>query len=149
MAGTEAQASPARAGAVEFTWPVRVYYEDTDAAGVVYHGNYLKYMERARTEWLRALGFSQQRLREEEGILFVVTAMSICFRRPARFDEQLNVTSRINNMNAASMNFTQAVHNGSAEPVCTAEVAIACLDAVTMKPRRIPGAIKEEFSHGG
>lgn len=149
MAGTEVQASPAPAGAAEFTWPVRVYYEDTDSAGVVYHSNYLKYMERARTEWLRALGFSLQRLREEEGMLFVVTDMSIRFQRPARFDEQLNVTTRLNNMNAASLNFIQFINNGDAEPVCTAEVAIACLDAASMKPRRIPDAIKETFPHGG
>jgi acyl-CoA thioester hydrolase len=149
MAGTEVQAPSARPGAAEFTWPVRVYYEDTDSAGVVYHSNYLKYMERARTEWLRALGFSQQRLREDEDILFVVTNMSIRFQRPARFDEQLNVTTRLNNMNAASLNFTQSIYNDDAEPICTAEVAIACLHAVSLKPRRIPDAIKETFHHGG
>lgn len=131
---------------MEFTWPVRVYYEDTDTAGVVYHGNYLKYMERARTEWLRTLGFSQQRLREEKGILFVVTDMAIRFQRPARFDELLNVTTRITNMNAASLNFIQTIANTG--PVCEAEVTVACLDADNMKPRRLPEPIKEAFSHG-
>ena len=149
MAGTEVQAPPVEAGHMEFNWPVRVYYEDTDSAGVVYHSNYLKYMERARTEWLRALGFSQQHLREAEGVLFVVMHMTIRFLRPARFDEQLNVTSRLNNMNAASMNFTQSIYNDDADPICTAEVAIACLDTASMKPRRIPEAIKETCRHGG
>ena len=143
MAGSEAAA----AAAPEFHWPVRVYYEDTDAGGVVYHSNYLKYMERARTEWLRALGFSQQRLREQQGLLFVVTDMHIRFLRPARFDEQLTVTTRLDNMNAASLNFTQTIDNGG--PVCEAQVAIACLDAAAMKPRRIPEAIKETMRHGG
>lgn len=131
----------------EFRWPVRVYYEDTDAGGVVYHSNYLKFMERARTEWLRALGFSQQRLREEQGILFVVTDMALRFQRPARFDEQLDVITRIKNMNAASLNFMQTINNANNEPVCEAAVTVACLDAAGMKPRRIPATVKESFSH--
>jgi len=144
---TESRSGIARAGAQEFQWPVRVYYEDTDAGGVVYHSNYLKFMERARTEWLRALGFSQQRLREEEGILFVVTDMTIRFQRPARFDDQLDVTTRIHNMNAASLIFSQSIINAAGKPVCAADVTVACLDTAGMKPRRIPAAVRKEFGH--
>ncbi|MEJ2761641.1 MAG: thioesterase family protein, partial [Gammaproteobacteria bacterium] len=93
-----------------------------------------------------ALGLSQQRLREEEGILFVVTNMAIRFQRPARFDELLNVTTRIANMNAASLNFIQAIANTG--PVCEAEVTVACLDAANLTPRRLPESIKEVFHHG-
>lgn len=131
----------------EFHWPVRVYYEDTDAAGVVYHSNYLKFMERARTEWLRSIGFSQEHLRKREGILFVVANMDIRFRKPAIFDEELNVRSVIKNMNAASLNFTQTITNAQCEIVCNADVTVACLQADTFRPCRIPDNIKETFQH--
>ncbi len=131
----------------EFHWPVRVYYEDTDAAGVVYHSNYLKFMERARTEWLRAIGFSQEHLREREGIIFVVAEMDIHFRKPAVFDEELNVTSTIKSMNAASLNFTQTITNTRYGIVCSADVTVACLQADTFRPCRIPDNIKETFQH--
>lgn len=131
----------------EFHWPVRVYYEDTDAAGVVYHSNYLKFMERARTEWLRAIGFSQEYLREREGILFVVAAMNIRFRKPAVFDEELNIQSTIKNMNTASLNFIQTITNAQYDIVCNAEVTVACLRADTFRPCRIPDNIKETFQH--
>lgn len=131
----------------EFHWPVRVYYEDTDAAGVVYHGNYLKFMERARTEWLRAIGFSQEHLREREGIIFVVADMKIRFHKPAVFDEELNVQSTIKNMNAASLDFIQTIINIRQEIVCCAEVTVACLQADTFRPCRIPDNIKETFQH--
>lgn len=131
----------------EFHWPVRVYYEDTDAAGVVYHSNYLKFMERARTEWLRAIGFSQEHLREREGILFVVADMNIHFRKPAVFDEELNVLSTIKNMNAASLAFTQTITNARCDIVCSADVTVACLQADTFRPCRIPDNIKETFQH--
>ncbi|MEX2524429.1 MAG: tol-pal system-associated acyl-CoA thioesterase [Gammaproteobacteria bacterium] len=131
----------------EFHWPVRVYYEDTDAGGVVYHSNYLKFMERARTEWLRAIGFSQQYLREKEGIIFVVADMNIRFRKPAVFDEELTVTSTIKDMNAASLNFNQTITNSRAETICNANVTVACLEAATFRPCRIPDNIKETFHH--
>jgi acyl-CoA thioester hydrolase len=139
----------AQAGTGEFHWPVRVYYEDTDAGGVVYHTSYLRFMERARTEWLRALGFSQETLRRREGILFAVAAMDIGFRRPARFDEQLNVITTIKNMNAASLTFNQTITNTDGMDICHAEVSVVCLEADTFRPRRIPETIKESLNHVG
>ena len=94
---------------MEFTWPIRVYYEDTDAAGVVYHSNYLKYMERARTEWLRKLGFSQEVLREETGNIIVVSEMDIKFVRPAKLDDMLEVNSVLIKVTGASFLFEQSI----------------------------------------
>lgn len=128
----------------EFNWPVRVYYEDTDAAGVVYHSNYLKYMERARTEWLREFGFSHDELRKQQKIIFVIREMSMKFLRPARFDELLLVTAKLVQQRGASLLFEQSIEKGE-ELVCTASVNIACLDAATLKPQRIPESIQAEL----
>jgi len=133
----------------EFVWPVRVYYEDTDAAGLVYHGNYLKYMERARTEWLRALGCSQDQLKTEEGVFFVVTQATLRFLKPARFDELLEVRSSLRDAGGASLTFTQAVHGAGGEALCAGEVEVACLDAATRKPRRLPERIRKELGNAG
>lgn len=122
-----------------FRWPVRVYFEDTDAGGVVYHATYLRFMERARTEWLRALGFEQDRLRDEQGVLFVVRRLGIDYRRSARFNEQLIVTSSLCGHSRASLDFEQAVsREADARLCCHAKVNIACVDAVRMRPTRIP-----------
>lgn len=131
----------------EFNWPVRIYYEDTDAAGVVYHSNYLKYMERARTEWLRATGHSHESLREREGIIFVVTDMNISFIKPACMDEQIEVQVSLIGAGGASLRFLQTIFNESEEMVCRAEVDVACLDSGTMKPKRIPNPIKVKLTH--
>ena len=131
----------------EFTWPVRIYYEDTDAAGVVYHGNYLKYMERARTEWLRATGFSHDMLREKEGIVFVVTDMTISFQKPATMDEHLQVMVKLVKTGNARLYFEQSIINEADELICSADVCVACLDADTLKPKRIPNPIKVELTH--
>lgn len=131
----------------EFNWPVRIYYEDTDAAGVVYHSNYLKYMERARTEWLRATGFSHEKLREQEGIIFVVTNMTISFEKPACIDEQIEVLVRLTKTGGASLQFEQIIIDGSEEMICRADVNVACLDSETMKPKRIPNPIKVKLTH--
>lgn len=131
----------------EFRWPVRVYYEDTDAAGLVYHSNYLKFMERARTEWLRHLGHSQEELRSKENIVFVVRQMDVRFMRPARIDQLLDVTARIMHCGGASLLFEQAVCDTGAELLCSAQVEVACIDAVTLKPRRLPEFIREELDH--
>jgi acyl-CoA thioester hydrolase len=92
-----------------FDWPVRVYYEDTDSGGVVYHANYLKFMERARTEWLRQLGFEQNVLKDEHNCLFAVHSMQINFRRPARFNDALLIRSEMTQTSGASMQFEQSV----------------------------------------
>lgn len=126
----------------EFSWPVRVYYEDTDAAGLVYHTNYLKFMERARTEWLRNGGHSQEKLRMEEQIVFVATRIAIRFLKPAFVDDQLTVSSRLVEEGGASMTFDQSISNSKGELLCKAEVTVACLDTTSRKPRRIPSFIR-------
>lgn len=127
-----------------FDWPVRVYYEDTDSGGVVYHANYLKFMERARTEWLRQLGFEQDRLRDEQKVLFAVHSMQLDFRRPARFNDQLLVRSALVQTRAASMQFEQQVSR-DATPLCEATVKVACLNAETFQPCPIPNSILTEM----
>lgn len=131
----------------EHHWPVRVYYEDTDAAGVVYHSNYLKYMERARTEWLRSAGFSQPVLATQLGVVFAVANMSINFRAPARLDDQLNVNSRIIQAGGSKFQFEQTITNSAGGIICTANVNIVCIDPSTFKPKRIPEHIKAKLSY--
>ncbi len=123
-----------------FEWPVRVYYEDTDLGGVVYYANYLRYLERARSEWLRAMGVSQTRLLSESRVLFAVTSVSIRYLCPARFEDALIVTSELSRRKRASMTFSQRICRDSAdgELLCQAEVRAACLDADSMRPRGMP-----------
>lgn len=121
----------------EFRWPVRVYYEDTDAGGVVYHTGYIRFFERARTEWLRALGYSLQRLAEEEGVLFTVVDLAIRYRKPARLDDLLEVVTRAD-VAGASVLFAQAVHAGNGDVLAEGEVRIACVDAKSFRARRMP-----------
>jgi acyl-CoA thioester hydrolase len=125
-------------------WPVRVYYEDTDAGGVVYHASYLRYMERARTEWLRALGYSQAKLRQEESLVFTVVAMTLDFLKPARLDDQLVVRSQVRLAGGASVEFDQEILRGS-ERIIAATVRVACLDAASFRPRRLPASLKGTF----
>jgi acyl-CoA thioester hydrolase len=127
-----------------FNWPVRVYYEDTDAGGVVYHANYLNFMERARTEWLRALGFEQDLLRTEHKLLFAVHSMQLTYRRPARFNDALLIQSRLNKAAGASMQFEQNIYRGE-ELLCQASVRIASLDAESFRPKSIPTFILTEM----
>lgn len=127
----------------EFTWPVRVYYEDTDAGGVVYYANYLRFMERARTEWLRALGFEQDALREQ-GYLFAVKNVAIDYRLPAKFNNQLEVTSRISGLGRASITFTQQVVRQQA-CLADASIVVVCLDAALFRPKALPDQLKKEL----
>ena len=123
----------------EFLWPIRVYYEDTDSGGVVYYANYLKFMERARTEWLRSLGFEQDHLRQEMGLLFAVRRASLEFRQPARFNDALKVASRIERMGKASLTFRQEIYREVDEQLlCDGEIVVACLDAARFRPAPIP-----------
>ena len=124
-----------------FHWPVRVYFEDTDAGGVVYYANYLKFMERARTEWLRARGFEQDQLRAESGILFVVRAVQLELRRPARFNDALSVTCRPVALGRASLEMTQQVLRDGAE-LAAGSVRLACIDAGRFVPVAIPPAVR-------
>ena len=125
-----------------FDWQVRVYYEDTDAAGVVYHSNYLKYMERARTEWLRSAGFTQTGLKKNNGVVFVVSTMKIDFTAPARFEELLHINSTIIDFTGLKLTFRQSIRGDDGLPKCEAEIDIVCTDAATLKPKRIPEDIK-------
>ena len=128
-----------------FTWPLRVYWEDTDAGGVVYHASYLRFLERARTEWLRAQGIEQQRLRAEHGLLFVVRDLQIEFLLPARLDDGLDVTVETAERRSASMLFGQRiVRRASGELLAVARVRAACIDAATLKPSRIPNHLFQE-----
>ncbi len=130
----------------EFNMQVRVYYEDTDAGGVVYHSNYLNFMERARTEWLRHIGFEQHTLIEKDEILFAVRKISIDYHKPALFNEQLNIKTRIVHTRRASLIFEQIIFNQSEETICKAEIKIACLNSTTMKPEPIPETIISELN---
>lgn len=128
------------AGPLSFLWPVRVYYEDTDAGGVVYHTNYLKFMERARTERLRALGFEQTHLRDVEGLLFAVRSLEVEYVKPARFNDSLLVTAEVEDLKRASLTFRQAIFPAepSGDAYCTARVRVVCLSADGFRPRAIP-----------
>jgi len=126
---------------------VRVYYEDTDAGGVVYYANYLRFLERARTEWLRALGFEQDDLRVRLGILFAVRRVSADYLRPARFNDRLEVTVEPARIGPASIEFSQEVRRGG-DTLCTASVRIACLDAAQFEPRPIPPEMTARIKPG-
>ncbi len=130
----------------EFVLDLRVYYEDTDAGGVVYHSNYLNFMERARTEWLRSLGFEQDQLREQYGVVFAVSSVQVKFLRPARFNDALQVSARLIQLGRASLSMSQEVRRG-AEVLCRAEVKIASIEINQFKPAPIPQAILTELPH--
>jgi acyl-CoA thioester hydrolase len=128
-----------------FEWPVRVYYEDTDAGGVVYHTSYIRFLERARTEWLRNLGYSQARLVEEIGLVFSVVSLEVKYLLPARLDDLLQVRSNVEQGGGASVVFQQVIHRGEQE-LLRGTVVVACLDASTFKPRRLPASMREDFN---
>ncbi len=147
---------------MSFCWAARVYWEDTDGGGVVYYANYLKFLERARTEWLRAQGISQGALAEDRGIVFTVTNVEISYRRPARLDDELLVTCEAARTGGATVSFTQRIYRRAAtgtgalggpssgarpetaglpeagELLATAEVGVACVDTRTLRPQRLP-----------
>ncbi|WP_202718837.1 tol-pal system-associated acyl-CoA thioesterase [Thiothrix subterranea] len=131
----------------EFIFPVRVYYEDTDAGGVVYHANYLRFMERARTEWLRTLGFEQDTLAQELNAVFVVAGLEIAYRKPARFNDALLVNAKIDTIGRASLLFKQEIwregRNNSRELLTTASVKVVCVNTGTFRSMTIPTAIRE------
>lgn len=127
-----------------FIHPVRVYWEDTDAGGVVYHAQYLAFLERARSEWLRALDRQQERMREELDIVFAVRSMRIEFRAPARLDDALDVTAALRDCRRASLVFAQSIRRGDAL-LLDAEVRVAALSASTFRPRPIPDSLYAEL----
>lgn len=125
-----------------FTLPVRVYYEDTDAGGVVYHAVYLSYMERARTEWLRALGFEQDVLMREQGLVFAVHRAEVDYLRPARFNDALSVSCQPTLCKGARAEFRQEIRvAGQQDVLCQADIRLACIDLARGRPRLIPAPI--------
>ena len=123
-----------------FIWPVRVYYEDTDAGGVVYYANYLKFIERARTEWLRSCGFEQTDLAHEHGVVFVVRSVAIDYVKPARFNDGLQVTVELIKVGAGQIDLVQRVIRND-DLLAKAAVKIACVALTTMRPVRLPKAL--------
>nr|WP_315464224.1 tol-pal system-associated acyl-CoA thioesterase [uncultured Rhodoferax sp.] len=131
----------------DFRFPVRVYWEDTDAGGVVFYANYLKFFERARTEWLRAAGVEQQRLRDETGAVFVVSDVQTRYLRSARLDDLLEITVRIEEQGAATLVIAQQAWCGEAL-LAEGRIRIGCVQANTWKPCRIPLAVLEALARG-
>ena len=127
-----------------FSWPVRVYYEDTDSGGVVYYANYLKFLERARTEWLRARGFEQTALAAVHEVMFIVRSVALDYRKPARFNDELEVTVEILETGASRIALHQVVRRGKEELVA-AQVEIACVNTATFRPVRIPGSLLDSL----
>ena len=131
-----------------FRWESRVYWEDTDGGGIVYYANYLRFLERARTEWLRSLGYSQRALAEEPGIVFAVVSLNIEYRKPAKLDDELLITCEPKVEGAATIVFAQRIYRGGggaqvvdqgpASLLVEASARVACLDARTLRPRRLP-----------
>lgn len=135
--------------AAPFIWPLRVYWEDTDAGGVVYHASYVRFFERARTEWLRAKGIDQVRLRNEHGIIFVVHSMELRFLKPARLDDLLHATVQVSDVRSASFKVEQSLHPDAdqVELLVSANVRIACIDAERWKPHPMPEFLLQEITH--
>jgi acyl-CoA thioester hydrolase len=131
----------------KFSIPVRVYYEDTDTAGVVYYANYLKFMERARTEWLRSLGIEQSKLSAQGVVVFAVRSANVDFLGPARLDDELRVTIAIRRVGRVSITFDQTVER-EATVLCRGEVKVACLDAQTFQPAALPEHIFRTLDTG-
>lgn len=129
----------------KFEWPIRVYYEDTDSGGVVYHSNYLNFMERARTEWLRSLSFEQDHLNTEHQCIFAVHSMQLIFKRPAKFNDSLIVRSQLQKAVGARMEFEQKIYRDD-ELLCEAAVIIACLDSNRFRPKSLPPFILTEIT---
>ena len=127
----------------EFSWRARVYWEDTDGGGVVYYANYLRFMERARTEWLRVLGHAQGELAAKQGFVFAVVEAHVHYRRPARLDDELLITCLPVPEGRASIRFKQSVRNAATDQVLAeGEVRVACVDATTFRPRPLPDFVK-------
>ena len=129
----------------EFNWQVRVYYEDTDAGGVVFYANYLRFMERARTEWLRSVGFEHEQLIKEHDLIFAVKNVSIDYKKPGKLDDLLTVTSSILNHRGASITFQQQILNENDDLLTQAEIKVACINATTLKASPMPDELLTEL----
>ena len=128
----------------EFCWIARVYYEDTDAGGIVYYANYLKFFERARTEWLRAAGVGQQSLAETAGVMFVVKSTALDYHAPAKLDDELKLSVVVERLGRASVQFMQQAWRdgpGGRELLCTGRIKVGCVDLRALRPAEIPGHV--------
>jgi len=130
-----------RAGAADFSATMRIYWEDTDAAGIVFYANYLKFFERARTEWLRSLGFGQEQLRTDAGIAFVVSETRLRYRRPARLDDVIDVSVTVAHLGQASLEIAQEARRAD-ELLADGTIRIGCVELGTFRPCRIPNEIR-------
>ena len=137
-----------------FSWNIRVYYEDTDAGGIVYYANYLKFFERARTEWLRASGVDQQVLSETHGVMFVVKRTAMDYHAPAKLDDELIVTVNVRRMGRASVEFAQEAWriDGSADAgrvlLASGEIRVGCVGAASLRPQAIPDETAMKIAAG-
>ena len=130
--------------AAEFTWTIRVYYEDTDTGGIVFYANYLKFFERARTEWLRTAGVGQEALAQEMGMMFVVRNTALDYHAPARLDDELNISVTVERLGAASVQFFQEAWRETTtgrQRLCSGRIKIACVDTQTLRPGAIPASV--------
>jgi acyl-CoA thioester hydrolase len=135
------------AAVFKFSVPFRVYWEDTDAGGVVYYANYLKFMERCRTDWLRALGIDQNRLRAERQLQFAVVSVAVDFLLPAILNDEVLVTAELERLGGATIVFKQTIMRGDVQLI-DANARVACLDSGTLKPRPIPKDLFVEWRNG-
>lgn len=129
-----------------FSWPVRVYFQDTDAGGVVYHASYVNFMERARTEWLRSCGYSNAGLMQLFGVMFVVRTMKLDYLRPAQLDDLLEVTAQVAEIGRSRLTLLQTVQR-EAELLTEAEVHLVCVSRETFKPVRLPEVLRNQWSN--
>lgn len=135
--------------AQHYAWPVRVYYEDTDSAGVVYYANYLRYFERARTEWLRAQGFEQTHLTEQLGVVFVVRSIQVEYLMPARFNDELVISVELAAVGASQISMNQCVERSTGtltQKLVEAQVQLACVSRAAMRPVRIPKILRARIN---
>ena len=134
--------------AAQFTWTIRVYYEDTDTGGIVFYANYLKFFERARTEWLRAAGVGQQALAQEMGMMFVVRSTALDYHAPARLDDELIVSVVVERLGAASVQFFQEAWRATPagrQLLCSGRIKIACVDTKSLRPGAIPARVLDRI----
>lgn len=129
----------------EFSWPVRVYYEDTDAGGIVFYANYLKFFERARTEWLRAAGINQQQMTDAHALMFVVKASALEYHAPAKLDDELKITVIIEKLGRASVHFVQQAWCGE-RLLVTGKIKVGCVGALSLRPDAIPHEIFDRIA---
>ncbi|MFM0335384.1 tol-pal system-associated acyl-CoA thioesterase [Paraburkholderia fungorum] len=132
---------------IGFTWSIRVYYEDTDAGGIVFYANYLKFFERARTEWLRACGVDQNRLADETGTLFIVRSTAVDYRAPARLDDVVKIVSRIERLGRASVDFAQEAWCGGTL-LATGSIRVGCVERTALRPAAIPPPVLAALRRG-